>query len=31
MIKIHRPSGPHHFVRKVDVRYIVEREAAKRP
>ena len=27
MIKILRPSGPHHFVRKVDVRYIVESEA----
>ena len=29
MIKIHRPSGPHQFVRKVDVRYIVESEAAE--
>jgi len=26
MIKINRPSGPHHFVRKIDVRYIVESE-----
>ena len=30
MIELKRPSGPRHFVRKVDVRYIVESESPEK-